>query len=320
MSLYFNGRQRSCGILEQTTVGELSQECVNFITRWENKGVSFSTLISSTQAAGHLSDRRWVFVDCRFVLGRTSEGNQRYLTNHIRGAVYADLGRDLSGPVEAGVSGRHPLPDEAAFSATMSRLGIDSSIQVVAYDESSGAMAAARLWWLLRWAGHESVAVLDGGFAAWQSEGLPTRKGLETVAPRTFIGNFRPELVASGPQVCAMIRNSGIVVDSRTSDRYRGENETVDRVAGHIPTARSIPYPENVDSGGRFLPEEELAARFPELPSESTEDAVFYCGSGVTAAHNILAVVHVRSKFPKLYPGSWSEWINDPSNPIAFGP
>ena len=282
--------------------------------------MSFSTLISVTEAGSHLSDPRWVFVDCRFVLGRPSEGYERYLASHISGAVYADLESDLSGPVEAGVSGRHPLPDEAAFSATMSRLGIDSSIQVVAYDESSGAMAAARLWWLLRWAGHESVAVLDGGFAAWQREGLPSGNGLEAVAPRTFTGNFRPELVASGRQVRALIGNGGVVVDSRTSDRYRGENETIDRVAGHIPTARSIPYPGNVDSDGRFLPERQLAARFSELPGEATEEAVFYCGSGVTAAHNILAIAHVRAQFPKLYAGSWSEWINDPANPIASGP
>ena len=280
----------------------------------------FSTLISSAQAASHLSDRRWVFVDCRFVLGRPSEGYQRYLANHIRGAVYADLETDLSGPVRAGVSGRHPLPDEADFAGAMSRLGIDSSILVVAYDESSGAMAAARLWWLLRWAGHESVAVLDGGFAAWQGEGLPTSKGSETIVSRNFQVSFRPELVASGPQVRAMIENSGIVVDSRTTDRYRGENETIDRIAGHIPTARSIPYTGNVGSDGRFLPRQQLAARFSELPGESTDDAVFYCGSGVTAAHNILAVAHVRSQFPKLYAGSWSEWINDPSNPIATGP
>jgi thiosulfate/3-mercaptopyruvate sulfurtransferase len=282
--------------------------------------VSFSTLISSTQAASHVSDSRWVFVDCRSVLGRPTEGYQRYLANHIRGAVYADLERDLSGPVEAGVSGRHPLPDEATFSATVSRLGIDSSIQVVAYDESSGAMAAARFWWLLKWAGHESVAVLDGGLAAWQSEGLPISNGPETVGSRNFIGNFRPELVVSGPQVRAMIENDGILVDSRTPDRYRGENETVDRVAGHIPTARSISYTGNVDSGGRFLPERQLTARFSEVPSESTEEAIFYCGSGVTAAHNILAIAHVRSRFPKLYVGSWSEWINDPSNPLASGP
>ncbi len=292
----------------------------NFITGRENKDVSYSTLISPAQAAGHVSDRRWVFVDCRFVLGRPSEGYQRYLANHIRGAAYADLESDLSGPVEPGVSGRHPLPDEAAFAAAMSRLCIDASIQVVAYDESSGAMAAARLWWLLRWAGHESAAVLDGGFAAWQSDGLPTSKGSETIGSRNFIGNFRPELVASGSQVRAMIENGGIVVDSRTPDRYRGENETIDRIAGHIPTARSIPYTGNVDSGGRFLPKEQLAARFSELPSESAGDVVFYCGSGVTAAHNVLAVAHVRSQFPKLYAGSWSEWINDPSNPIATGP
>jgi thiosulfate/3-mercaptopyruvate sulfurtransferase len=282
--------------------------------------VSFSTLISSAQAASHLSDPGWVFVDCRFVLGRPSEGYQRYLADHIRGAVYADLERDLSGPVEPGVSGRHPLPNGAAFAAAMSRLGIDSSIQVVAYDESSGAMAAARLWWLLRWAGHGSVAVLDGGFTAWQSDGLPTNDGVETTGARNFIANFKPELVASGPQVRAMIEDGGIIVDSRAPDRYRGENEAIDRIAGHVPTARSIPYTENVDSDGRFLPKEQLAARFSELPSESTGDVVFYCGSGVTAAHNVLAVLHTRSQFPKLYAGSWSEWINDPSNPIATGP
>ncbi len=282
--------------------------------------MSFATLISSAQAASHLADRRWVFVDCRFVLGRPSEGQQRYLANHIRGAVYADLETDLSGPVEAGISGRHPLPDEAALAAAMSGLGIDSSIQVVAYDESSGAMAAARLWWLLRWAGHESVAVLDGGFAAWQGAGLPTGKGSEATGSRNFTANFRPELVASAAQVRAMVENGGIIVDSRTADRYRGENEKIDRIAGHIPTARSIPYTGNVDSDGRFLPDRQLAARFSGLPSGSADDVVFYCGSGVTAAHNVLAFVHARSRFPKLYAGSWSEWINDPSNPIATGP
>lgn len=299
---------------------EHSEECIKPIITWENKDVPFSTLISPAQAASHLSDHRWVFVDCRFILGSPSEGYQRYLANHIRGAGYADLERELSSPVKPGISGRHPLPDEAAFVATMSRLGIDSSIQVVAYDESSGAMAAARLWWLLRWAGHESVAVLDGGFAAWQNEGLPTSKGSSTIGSRNFIANFRPELIASRSQVHAMIENDGIIVDSRTADRYRGENETIDPVAGHIPTARSMPYTENLDSDGRLLPKQQLAARFSELSSESTDNVVFYCGSGVTAAHNVLAFAHSYSQFPRLYAGSWSEWINDLSNPIATGP
>lgn len=297
-----------------------SEECVNPISI-RSASVPFVTVVSAQQAASHLSDPQWVFVDCRFVLAQPSEGYQSYLANHISGAVYADLERDLSGPVTPGTSGRHPLPDEASLVSSMSRLGIDASIQVVAYDESSGAMAAARLWWLLKWAGHDSVAVLDGGLAAWHRAGFPTTDGSEVIGSRNFVPHFKPELVASAADVRAKMNGDGVIVDSRTADRYRGENETIDPVAGHIPGAQSLPYTENLNPDGSFRSRDELASRFAEAAQAGlASDVVFYCGSGVTAAHNTLAFTYAYSEIPRLYPGSWSEWINDPSNPIATGP
>jgi thiosulfate/3-mercaptopyruvate sulfurtransferase len=277
----------------------------------------FTTLISVAQAASHLSDPGWVFVDCRFVLGRPTGGYQAYFASHIKGAVYAHLERDLSGAVKAGISGRHPLPDHASFADFAGSLGIDSEVQAVTYDDSSGAMAAARLWWLLKWAGHESAAVLDGGIAAWRRAGLPASSGIESNVRRDFHADFRPELIADQSAVREMLARGAMLVDSRAADRYRGENETIDHVAGHIPTARSMPYAGNVDKNGKMLPKAELARRFSELQHLKTSEIVFYCGSGVTAAFNILAFCHVFPGLPKLYPGSWSEWINDPSNPVA---
>jgi thiosulfate/3-mercaptopyruvate sulfurtransferase len=281
--------------------------------------MTYSTAIEPTAAAAHLDDRHWDFVDCTYVLGQPGAGHLAYLERHIPGAAYADLGTDLSGPVVSGRTGRHPLPTEDAFVTTASRLGITDRTQVIAYDASSGAMAAARLWWLLKWAGHDAVAVLDGGLAAWAEAGLPTEAGAAQ-APSdgerpAFTGRFRPELVTQAADVLTAPR----LVDSRTADRFRGENETVDPVAGHIPGAISLPFPGNVTPDGRLLPVEQLRQRFAELSGPAAE-TTFYCGSGVTAAHNVLAHARAGLGMPRLYPGSWSEWITDPARPVETGP
>ncbi len=281
----------------------------------------YETIISVQEAAKHLQDPQWVFIDCRYTLGNPEQGLRDYLQAHIPGAVYAHLDKDLSGKVIPGKTGRHPLPDPKDFDETMSRLGVSQESQVVAYDEQTGAMAAARLWWLLRWAGHNSVAVLDGGFRAWVANGLPVVSGNEIRTRTEFHGKYNHKLIASADDLLAGIASKSCkIVDSRTNDRYRGENETIDSKAGHIPTAVSLPYTENLDAGRFFRSPQSLRERFAPLVEQYPPDSiVFYCGSGVTAAHNVLAFAHAGLGMPKLYPGSWSEWITDESRPISTG-
>jgi len=271
--------------------------------------MSFTTLITPAEAAPHRTDPDWLFVDCRFVLGQPGRGRTAYEESHIAGAVYADLDTDLSGPVVPGRTGRHPLPDEEVFEEVAGLLGIGPETQVVAYDERSGAMAAARLWWLLRWAGHDEVAVLDGGLDGWRAVGLPLASGVEERPPTVFTGRYRESMTVNADAL-----DGKVLVDCRTSDRYRGENETVDPVAGHIPGAVSLPFTDNVAPVGTFLPPEELQERFAGVT-----EPVFYCGSGVTAAHNVLAYAHAGLGTAGLYPGSWSEWITDPDRPVELG-
>ncbi|MDQ3855568.1 MAG: sulfurtransferase [Chloroflexota bacterium] len=280
--------------------------------------MQYTTLIELEDAAAHLEDEGWLFVDCRFVLGQPQAGRAAYLEAHVPGAVYADLEADLSGQVVPGQTGRHPLPSEADFDATMSRLGVWAGTQVVAYDEQTGAMAAARLWWLLKWAGHDTVAVLDGGFEAWRAAGLPVAAGWQQRPPARFEGRYRPGMAASAEDLLSAASSPPVLlVDARAADRYRGENESMDPVAGHIPGAISLPYPGNLGRDGRFLPADELRARYESATdSADPESTVFYCGSGVTAAHSVLAYAHAGLGVPKLYPGSWSEWITDPARPV----
>lgn len=280
--------------------------------------MTYTTLIDPREAATHLNDPGWRLIDCRSVLGRPHAGHEAYLVRHIAGAVFADLETDLSGPIVPGQTGRHPLPTPEAFNAAMSRLGVGPATQVVAYDEATGAMAAARLWWLLRWAGHDAVAVLNGGLRAWEAAGLPVASGEESAPPARFAGRYRPEMIASLDEV----RSAGAAAslfDARAADRFRGENETVDPVAGHIPGARSLPFAGNVTEGGCFLSVDELRERLTAGGLTDAESAVCYCGSGVTAAHNLLAAAHAGFALPRLYPGSWSEWITDPARPVARG-
>jgi thiosulfate/3-mercaptopyruvate sulfurtransferase len=283
-----------------------------------NKMMPYTTLISAAELAEHLDDPDWAVFDCRFSLADTGRGRRDYQAAHIPGALYAHLDDDLSGPVIAGQTGRHPLPDVETFTRRLSGWGIDGDVQVVAYDDANGGIAA-RLWWMLRWLGHEAVAVLDGGWAHWLKQELPARAGLESRSARRFKARPRPDMLVSTAAVETLSQNrQPVIFDSRTADRYRGENETIDPVAGHIPGAISAPYPENIGPNGLFLPRETLRIRFETLLGETPADqAVFYCGSGVTAAQNILALAHAGLGVACLYAGSWSQWISDPSRPVA---
>jgi thiosulfate/3-mercaptopyruvate sulfurtransferase len=291
--------------------------------------MTYGTLISADEAAGQLGDPRWVFVDCRFTLGDPDAGRRAYLAGHLPGAVFADLDRDLSGPIVPGRTGRHPLPVQDTFERTMTRLGVTPDSQVVAYDAGSGAMAAARLWWLLTWAGHDAVAVLDGGLAHWTATGHPattadsraTRRApaelgpaedAATAAGRPFRARYRPELVAAASDLTPDALAGRTLIDARAADRFRGENETVDPVGGHIPGAINLPFAGNIDPDGRLHPPAALRERY-----DGTGNPVFYCGSGVSAAHSVLAYRHAGLGMPQLYPGSWSEWITSPGRPRA---
>jgi thiosulfate/3-mercaptopyruvate sulfurtransferase len=284
--------------------------------------MSYSTLISPAELLPHVTDPDWVIMDCRADLTNRAAGRQIYEQGHLPGALYAHLERDLSGPIIAGQTGRHPLPDMNTFIATLSNWGIDSHIQVVVYDDKGGAFAA-RLWWMLQLLGHEAVAVLDGGWPRWVRQGHPTTIDETPRAPRNFISpRLRPELLVTLDDVrnYYMQRPDYRLFDSRSADRYRGENETLDPVAGHIPGAISAPFADNLMPNGEFRPIEQLHARFTALFADvPVEQTIFYCGSGVTAAHNVLAVAHAGLGLPRLYAGSWSEWITQPNCPIATG-
>jgi thiosulfate/3-mercaptopyruvate sulfurtransferase len=281
----------------------------------------YTTLLTPTDAQAHLDDPAWAFVDCRFSLTDTERGRRAYREAHIPGAVYAHLDADLSGPIVPGVTGRHPLPDVDAFARTLSAWGIAAGVQVVAYDDAGGGIAA-RLWWMLRWLGHDAVAVLDGGWPAWQRLGLPARSEDETRPPHRFMPHPHPALIADAGEVDARRTDPAYrLLDARGAERYQGINEPIDPVAGHIPGAVSVPFAGNLDADGTFLPAEMLQARFAALLGDVPPDRVIcYCGSGVTACHDILAMTHAGLDTPRLYPGSWSEWIVDASRPRATGP
>jgi thiosulfate/3-mercaptopyruvate sulfurtransferase len=281
----------------------------------------FSTLISVSELLPHIDDPDWAIIDCRFTLTDPQLGEKDYLQAHIPGAVYAHLDRDLCGPILPGRTGRHPLPPINTFVEKLSAWGIDSEVQVITYDDVGGAMAAARLWWMLRWLGHDSVAILDGGWQRWKESGFPVRSGMETRAARRFAAHPRHELAVGSEEVEAMRKRSdSLVLDSRTADRFRGENETIDPVAGHIPGAKSAPYTDILDEEEKLHSREKLRDRFEKLLAGiPTERTAFYCGSGVTAALNVLAVAHAGLGDARLYSGSWSEWITDPNRPVAKG-
>lgn len=280
----------------------------------------YTTLLSANEVAAHLADPNWAICDARFLLNDPAKGRQDYLAAHIPGAVYADLEHDLSGPHVPGKTGRHPLPPLDQFAATLGRWGIDDGVQVVVYDDAGG-MYAARLWWMLRWLGHDAVAVLDGDWRLWVKEERPTRAGAEMRPPRVFTPRLRSHMLATAAEIAARLGSPDLhLFDARAAERFRGENEMLDPVAGHIPGACSAPFAGNLDAAGRMLPPEQLRARYAALLGNApAAEAIFYCGSGVSAAHDLLALEHAGLGLARIYAGSWSDWITDPSRPVATG-
>lgn len=263
----------------------------------------FETFISADALAARLPESDWVVVDCRFDLNDTAAGQRDYAAAHIPGAVYAHLDDDLSGPPVTD-HGRHPLPTPEAMCALFGRIGITNNTQVIVYDNMSGVFAG-RLWWMLRFMGHHAVAILDGGWQAWQRRGYPTRSGDETNPPVSFAGAPRLDRLVLLKDVTAQ----PLLVDSRDAERFRGEAAGLDPKAGHIPRAVNYHFSRNWDDETELRPNDVLAAQFATLLGDTAaEDATFYCGSGVSACLNIAAAVHVGLAEPKLYVGSWSEW------------
>jgi thiosulfate/3-mercaptopyruvate sulfurtransferase len=282
-------------------------------------GMAFTTLISTAALASHMDDPAFAIVDCRYKLDDAHWGRREYEAAHVPGAAYADLGRDLAGP-RNGTNGRHPLPDRHTLAQTFGALGITSGIQVVAYDQDNG-MYASRLWWMLRWLGHDAAAVLDGGFAKWKAEGRPTNTGAEHRQAREFTAAPRNEMAMSVSEVASQLGTSTWrLVDARAPERYRGETEPIDKTAGHIPGATNHFFQWNLDERGLFRTPEELRARMKESFGDTPADRIVcYCGSGVTACHNLLALEHAGLKGARLYAGSWSEWSSDPARPVERG-
>lgn len=270
----------------------------------------FTNIISAEDLHAHLEASNWVIVDCRFSLADTEEGRRSYEKSHIPGAFYAHLDEDLSGKIIPQKTGRHPLPEMDTFASLLSSWGVEKGVQVVAYDDKGGAIAA-RLWWMLHWLGHESAAVLNGGWQVWNKEGYPTDDILPEKKNSIFQPNPNPQLAINVEEVDAIKEDLLFtLVDSRTAPRYRGEEEPIDPVAGHIKGAINLPFPENLDEDMTLKSPEWLWDRFHEATGGKPADLVaFYCGSGVTACHNILAFNYAGLGMPRLYPGSWSEWI-----------
>jgi thiosulfate/3-mercaptopyruvate sulfurtransferase len=276
-----------------------------------------TTFVSGSLLQEHLGD--WAVVDCRFDLRQDDWGFDQYVASHVPTATYASLSRDMSG-VPSGNNGRHPLPDIDALARTLGRLGVDQSTQVVLYDQDTGAYAS-RLWWMLRYLGHEGAAVLDGGWARWLAEGRPVRSGQESRPATTFVPSPRADMLATLDEVIEMSRDGrGLLVDARAPERYEGRSETIDRVAGHIPGAVNRFYKDNLTEEGLIQSPDALRAGFQQLlGTRRPDETVMYCGSGVTACQNLLALEHAGLGGSRLYVGSWSEWSADPGRPVGRG-
>ena len=278
----------------------------------------FRTLITPADLAAHLTDEQWAVIDCRFDLTDPAKGEQLYLDSHIPGAHYAHLDRDLSGQ-KTGQNGRHPLPTAEQMCARFGALGIGPTTQVIAYDADTG-MYAARLWWMLRYMGHDAAAVLDGGLSRWGREGHALRGGREQWRPATFVGAPRESWRLDAEDVRQHLHDrSRVLVDARAETRFRGENETLDKQAGHIPGARNYFFQHNLAENSFKSPEQLREQWQAVLGAAAPEQVVMYCGSGVTACHNLLALEHAGLHGARIYPGSWSEWSSDPDRPIATG-
>ncbi|MDQ2872694.1 MAG: sulfurtransferase [Candidatus Eremiobacteraeota bacterium] len=274
------------------------------------------TIVSPQELARHLDDRAWLVLDCRHSLQNAAAGRAAYASAHIPGAFFAGLEEDLAG-AKTGKNGRHPLPDAHEFAAFLAAYGANDDTQIVAYD-AGGDMFASRLWFLLKWIGHDAVAVLDGGFAAWQAGGYPTTDRPSLPPSRgTLVPRVRDELTVDAREVIANLPSQQfMVLDARSADRFEGRNETIDPIGGHIPNASNRWFKENYDASGRFKTPDALRAEFDAL-GVASQRIVHQCGSGISATVNALAMEHAELHGSRLYPGSWSEWCADPNNPTA---
>ncbi|MDE1942943.1 MAG: sulfurtransferase [Betaproteobacteria bacterium] len=276
-----------------------------------------SPIISAEEVERHLGD--WIVIDCRHSLQDVEAGRRAYQAGHIPGAIFFHLDQDLSGPT-GGERGRHPLPSIARWVETLEQAGVSSGRMVVAYDDREG-LFAARLWWMLRWVGHEQVAVLDGGWAHWCGENRPVSTEPPSLRRAVFLARERQGAWIDTAAVQEHLNDPDqLLLDARTADRFRGENETLDPVGGHIPGARNRPFRDNLQADGRFKPAEQLKAEFEALLSGAAPAQVVHqCGSGVTACHNLLAMEYAGLQGGRLYPGSWSAWCANPTRPVAVG-
>lgn len=287
--------------------------------------MAYETILSTEALAAGLEAAAegradWLVLDARFTLDDEDWGRRVHSESHIPGALFADLATDLSGPIVPGVTGRRPLPAFDVWSATLSRWGVTPETQIVTYDSSGGLMAAARLWWMLRWAGHDRVAVLDGGWQAWTSEGRPTDTSASARTPTSFQGRERTAFLADVGLVDEIrLDPAWALFDSRSEEGFHGRGVYQDPVRGHIPGARLANRADTLDGDGRFRSPDALRAHYAALFGDvPVERVVFYCGSGVTAAQNLLALAHAGLGDARHYVGSWSEWITDPSRPVAL--
>lgn len=281
--------------------------------------MTYTTLVSTEALFRHLDDPDWVVFDCRHDLAHPELGAREYARSHVPGARFMHCDTDLSAP-PSGRNGRHPLPDPETFARTLGAAGVDRTKQVVAYD-AQGSSFAARLWWMLRWLGHDAAAVLDGGWGKWLREERPESSAVPTPAPARFDAAVR-EVPVDAAYVLAHLRDPSIVVvDARGAERYRGETEPLDPVAGHIPGSINRPIQGNLAAGGVFQSAEALRAQWtPLLGDVAPTGVVHSCGSGVAACHNLLAMEIAGLAGSRLYAGSWSEWCADPARPVATGP
>ncbi|MCQ4287014.1 sulfurtransferase [Pseudomonas stutzeri] len=276
-------------------------------------------LISADQLAARLHTPALCILDCRYALDDPDYGGRSYADAHIPGARHADLERDLSGKIVPGVTGRHPLPHPEDMIATFQALGLNNDSEIVLYDDGPGAFAA-RAWWLLAWLGkREGVYLLDGGYRAWCDAGLPVEQNAPSPTTGKFHGRPDDNLTIDAAALSGELGTQNLtLIDARALPRFLGEVEPIDPVAGHIPGATCVPFTENLDADGHFLSPDQLRARFSQqLANQSADALVAYCGSGVTACHNLFALCLAGYPLAKLYPGSWSEWITDPQRPIA---
>jgi thiosulfate/3-mercaptopyruvate sulfurtransferase len=280
--------------------------------------MAYTTLISPADLNMQLDQPNTAIFDCRFYLAQPEQGFQEYQESHIPGAIYVNLDQDLSGEIITGKTGRHPLPEIHTISKRFGSWGIDNTTQVFIYDNLNGAIAA-RLWWTLKWLGHDHAAVLDGGWEAWLNADLPLSNQIPDPQQKRFYPQVRDYLVADLGYVEEIrLDPEHLLVDARSAERFWGLDEPIDPRAGHIAGAVSAPYTENLNQEGFFLPEYELKDRFDNLLGDiPVQNVTMYCGSGVTSIHNMIAMVIAGYEMPKLYPGSWSEWSADPDRPAG---